>query len=353
MDPEPLISVIVPFYQSASSIERSLKSILAQTIKDIEVIAIDDGSTDDGAATVEGLQDPRIRLSRHQNNLGVAAARNRGLDLARGRFIAFMDADDVSHRRRLEWLLAALRAVPDVGICGGWMRVHRQGTLPYVLRQPESPGTVRAMSLFGAPFCYASVLIRRNLILRHGIRYDEDCQTGEDHDFCMRLLTHTKGMNINKVVYQYMWNTQGLTANAGADRAARRVNAFRDELTHLLTRDVTEAELVLHIQIGDGAGATDVSTLVACHEWLSTLLKANDARCLFDSEGLREAMAIVWFRICRNSVHLGPRVWHIWHDAPFASCCKVHLDEWAGALGSMLKAGMRGKQASRPGGGPQ
>jgi glycosyltransferase involved in cell wall biosynthesis len=90
------VSIIIPLYNKAPYVRRALESIAAQSLSDFEVIVIDDGSTDDGAAIVAGYSDARYRLI-HQANAGPGAARNTGIAQSRGEFIAFLDADD-------EWL---------------------------------------------------------------------------------------------------------------------------------------------------------------------------------------------------------------------------------------------------------
>jgi len=109
------ISVIIPLYNKSSYIARALNSVLNQTYQNFEIIVVDDGSTDDGAKIVRGFIDPRIRLI-DQENRGVSAARNRGVDEAISDFIAFLDADDEWIPHHLETIIRLLDKYPDAGM---------------------------------------------------------------------------------------------------------------------------------------------------------------------------------------------------------------------------------------------
>ncbi|MBR4996595.1 MAG: glycosyltransferase family 2 protein [Bacteroidaceae bacterium] len=107
-----MISVIIPLYNKKDSIATALDSVLAQTYQDFEVVVVDDGSADDGAAVVEQYTDPRIRLIR-QTNAGVSAARNRGIAEARGEYVAFLDADDEWRPEFLAEIVALQQEFPE------------------------------------------------------------------------------------------------------------------------------------------------------------------------------------------------------------------------------------------------
>lgn len=116
---EPLISIIMPVYNAAEYLKCAVDSVLHQTYNDLEVILVDDGSTDGSAGICDSFGDPRIRVIHNEVSLGAAGARNRGLDAARGEFIAFVDADDYVHPKYIEVLYRTLtEAGADIACCG-------------------------------------------------------------------------------------------------------------------------------------------------------------------------------------------------------------------------------------------
>lgn len=112
----PLVSVVVPTYNYGRYIAEALASILTQTVSDLEVVVVDDGSTDDTQEVLQPFTDPRVCVVR-QEHAGTAAARNRGKAKARGQFIAWLDADDLWRPTFLERQLAVLEAEPEIGFC--------------------------------------------------------------------------------------------------------------------------------------------------------------------------------------------------------------------------------------------
>ena len=115
MSAVPVVSVIIPAYNAAQHLPATLRSVLDQTFKDFEVVVVDDGSTDATADVVRRTDDRRVKLLAHGKNLGLHRARNTGIRAARGEVLAFLDADDLFHRDKLQAHMGLLRARPDVG----------------------------------------------------------------------------------------------------------------------------------------------------------------------------------------------------------------------------------------------
>lgn len=120
---QPDFSVVVPLYNKSAYIERAVRSALEQVDVSLEVIIVDDGSTDDGAAVVRAVDDPRIHLIQ-QENQGVSSARNRGCRRAAAAHIAFLDADDCWHKQHLSNIKRLVEASPDCGVFGAGYRQY-------------------------------------------------------------------------------------------------------------------------------------------------------------------------------------------------------------------------------------
>ena len=164
-------SVIIPLYNKADTIVRTLKSVSWQKFRDFEVVVVDDGSKDDGVAVVEAFNGiERIRLIR-QENAGVSAARNRGVAEARGRYMAFLDADDEWHPDYLQELSLAIRKIPDAVVYGA-NYANVVGDL-YATGQYVMNKRIRRIDLFSVwskrcPIHTSSAVIEREAFMKAG-----------------------------------------------------------------------------------------------------------------------------------------------------------------------------------------
>lgn len=185
----PIVSVIIPAYNAEAFIAETLASVVAQTLHDIEIIVVDDGSKDGTAAVVQRFAGVRYV---HKANGGVSAARNHGAALAQGEFLAFLDSDDIWHPDKLRQQVQAMQAHPDSDLSRthftmqpGDLDALRQG----VARQ-DAPSRLErdfAPSFIDPYFTTSTVMVRRTAFDRVG-GFDTRLRIAEDIDFYLRLL---------------------------------------------------------------------------------------------------------------------------------------------------------------------
>jgi glycosyltransferase involved in cell wall biosynthesis len=185
----PSISCIVPVYNSEAYLAQALDSILAQTLPVSQIIIVDDGSTD-ATPTVAAAYGHHIRYIR-QENQGPAGARNTGLQVASGDFLAFLDADDIWHPEKLERQMSALEADPEAGIC----IVHVQNFWIEALAQERARLEGHPFTRPAPGYVCQALLARRSVFDQIGF-FDRTLRIGEDTDW----FTRVQGAGIRKVV---------------------------------------------------------------------------------------------------------------------------------------------------------
>jgi glycosyltransferase involved in cell wall biosynthesis len=186
----PAVTIVVTSYNYGRYVGAALESVRAQTAGDFECVVVDDGSTDDSIAVIESfLTDPRFRLVRQQNG-GVSNARNVGIGLARGEFVAFLDADDLWQPTKLERQLDRFRDKPDLGVVYTRRTIIGADDDPRPCGDPVSPAGEVVGPLFRQNFvCFSSAMVRTEAAVRVG-GFDERLGLAVDYDFWLRVARH-------------------------------------------------------------------------------------------------------------------------------------------------------------------
>lgn len=184
----PTVSVIIPTYNRARLIGEAIQSVLDQTFTDLELIVVDDGSTDNTESVVTEFKDPRVRYI-HQENMGISAARNAGIHNTQGRYVAFLDSDDLWLPQLLELQVRFLDGSPHIGVVyakaqamteNGRLLLYTRGDLE---RYPNQP--LKSM-LYGDFTCIQTALVHRECLDRAGL-FDESLTGRVDWDMFLRL----------------------------------------------------------------------------------------------------------------------------------------------------------------------
>jgi glycosyltransferase involved in cell wall biosynthesis len=200
----PKVSVLMTVYNGTTYLREAMDSIVGQKFDDFEFVVVDDGSRDASVRIIQSYSDPRIRLIVNPRNVGQTPALNIGLRACRGRYIARMDADDIAFPDRLAAQSALLDAKPEVGIVGGAMWIiDSRGRRVDFAYQPESDLAIRLTSLTRNPFHHPTVMLRADVLSRHGLEFDEQYQANQDYDLWTRLLPLTQAANLPNAVLAY------------------------------------------------------------------------------------------------------------------------------------------------------
>jgi len=186
----PFASIVIPTYNRAALLGRAIQSALAQTVQDVEVIVVDDGSADGTSAAVSAFKDSRIKYLRHPHNLGAAAAVNTGIEAAQGSYVGLLDSDDAVRQNWIERLGSIMESDLQVGIAWGWKGIHDEtGRLRSVAFvdpfRRQGIRTLLPLMLTWTPGA-GGMLVRRDVFNIIGL-FDPELSNLADVDFGVRF----------------------------------------------------------------------------------------------------------------------------------------------------------------------
>jgi len=207
-----LVTVLMPVYNAEKYLKEAIDSILNQTYTNIEFLIINDGSTDGSEDIIYSYKDSRIRFVKNPQNMGLIATLNKGLDLANGKYIARMDADDVSMPTRLKTQVNYMEANSDVAVCGSKIiTMDDDGNelkhAPYMVTDPD-----RMKHFLTVDDCivHPSVMMRTNMV-QNKFYYDPKYLHSEDYDFFLRISERHKVANLEEKLLKYRLSVGGVS----------------------------------------------------------------------------------------------------------------------------------------------
>ncbi len=207
-----LFSIIIPAYNAEKFIEKSISSILNQTLKDFEILIADDGSTDNTREIIDSLRDPRIKSFHNSKNIGYLKTCNKLMLLASGDYIVFQDADDLSLPTRLEEQLSFIEE-NELDACGTWVqRIDNDDKQKEI---HEYPTNIKASLLNGKfDFVGGTFMVKREVVKKIGPYHEYFNRIGfEDYYWTVLIAFNYKILNIQKALYCYRQNEDSVSSN--------------------------------------------------------------------------------------------------------------------------------------------
>jgi glycosyltransferase involved in cell wall biosynthesis len=300
----PLISVLLAAHNDSRFLGAAVQSVLRQTMADLELIVVDDASTDRTPALLAAVEDERLVVVTNDEQAGLATSLNRALDRASGRYVARLDADDVAVPGRLERQLARMRRRDEPAVVGSAvLDVDEAGRPGMLHRNPAGSRGVRWLSLFGSPFFHPTVLVDREALDGRRLRYDPSYPESEDYDLWARLLKVADGVNLlEPLVLKRVHAGQASQRRGDLQESLQRQVALREIGRVAPELAAEEAELAWGLGSGRGvadellapAAAAYGSLLEAfeCHYGIDPEVRAAAARTLAGAKSRREALRL-------------------------------------------------------------
>ncbi|MEE4637424.1 MAG: glycosyltransferase [Wenzhouxiangella sp.] len=296
----PKVTVFIPVFNREDYVCTAINSVLAQQYTDFEILVVDDGSTDQTVERIAAYADSRVRLERNPSNLGIPATRNRGLELARGDYMALLDSDDYAYPDRLGRQVEFLDRHPDVVQVGsGCTLMDAKGQrLPRIRRHPLKPEAVDAHLLFHCSLINRTIMARTAVLRDFG--YDEAFPRCQDYHLHLRLARTHRMANLPHLLVcgrEHPGRITKNTAGLGRDRKM----AIQGEGLADLGIDYSERDLAWHYQLTqkrDPAIVDAAEYLDWAEQWLNRLASANGRLQRYEQRAFRRVLGAMWTVAC-------------------------------------------------------
>jgi len=295
---QPLVSVVLPVYNSATYLRLAIDSIFAQTHKNWELLLINEYGSDDGSVEIcrqYTQQDDRIHLIQNETRLGLGSSLNKGFLLAKGPYIARLDSDDLAHPSRFEKQVRYLETNQIVGICGSWQ--HHFGNTDWVHKPPEKPEQCKANLLFWCDLCHSTLMLRRSVVEEYQLYFNTDYMA-EDYELWTRAIRVTQIGNIPEVLGEYRCGDNNITNSKRDLLRTESGHIVAEQLKHNLHIDIPEEKHYLFNGWGniytETGGSQKEVMLKELEELLLTIWASNKKIGFYDETALLRIINSKW-----------------------------------------------------------
>ena len=300
----PRVTVLMSVYNGEAFVRQAVESVLNQTFKDFEFLIFDDKSTDASLAILEVFTDKRMHIVANPENLGLTRNLVAGMSMARGEFIARMDADDICVPDRLEQQLRFLEGNPDVGVLGSAVTFFDDNGMELLARQPLEHEEIKCALFYGFTMLHPSVMIRVSALKEFGLNYDPEFRVSQDHDLWTRAVRKVRFANLANPLLRMrehgakLGRTRKELQISLSDRIRRRQ---LEELGFVFDA----RQLRLFCEQEAGPCAWNCADVEGYDELLKNIFRANSAARIFDQKTLVETGVVGFRSLCRQLLMAG------------------------------------------------
>jgi glycosyltransferase involved in cell wall biosynthesis len=312
----PLVTVLMPVYNGEAYLCEAIESILQQSYTNFEFLILNDGSSDRSAEIIQSYTDSRIRLINNAANMQLIATLNRGLDLAQGKYIVRMDADDISLPQRIERQVEWLEKNPEYGLVGSWFEDFNGTDTIRTIKYSSDDTHIRIRHLYQTHIAHPTAVLRKSVIDEHNLRFDPDFVHGEDYAFWVQMSAYCKLSNYPEMLVRKRDHPQNVSnkyAQIQSDTCAR----VKQEQFRQMGLDVSRDEIELYTRFANPDWAFSKEEMEMMHVLLEKIACENERVNFISKEALKRYLAEKWFHLCLQNRRIGNAGLSWWNRLSF------------------------------------
>ncbi len=305
----------MPVYNAEKFLAEAIESVLNQTFHDFELLIINDGSTDGSREIIQSYKDERVRLVDNETNLRLIATLNKGIELANGRYIARMDADDVCLPHRLEKQVALMDAHPEVGLCGSYLATIGLES-DYEVGFATGHDEIKFRLFFDTHFPHPAAIIRKSVLTQHHLHFEIEYIHAEDFEMWNRMAEVCKLAVIPEVLVMKRSHGEQISSlhSETQDKISRKI---REELIEKLGVRVGNAEMNVYEDFLKGKLPKEKGSVGLLLDLFEKLVIANNAGKRYKPDLFNNYFAEKYWQLCAASTHLGLWIFRKYRNSVF------------------------------------
>ena len=306
---DPRITVLMSVYNGEKHLSEAIDSILQQTFTDFEFLIIDDGSLDNTRAILQrySKKDGRIRVVRNDKNLGLTKSLNLGIDLAKGEYIARMDADDISLPTRFARQVAFMDTHPKVGVVGSYtLKQYKENSR--IAKNPCTHEMIHAGLLTGPKIFHPTAFIRAAILRRHHIYYTNEFTYAQDFDLWVKIAKHADLANIPEVLCHQRIHENSISNSNRQEQDYFAARIRQTQLEEILGTTISSTEYHFFEEIIRKTRKPNRESLEKCIYIVNQILKNNMTMKIYDNNSLNTVLlrtAYSYYRTSSSEMRFG------------------------------------------------
>ncbi len=313
---KPSVTVLMPVFNAAAYVLEAINSILNQTHTDFELLIINDGSTDNSVSIIESIKDERLQLVHNEKNIGLIETLNKGFALAKGKYIARMDADDVAYPERISIQFRYLETHPDCDIYGSAYQEFYENKVGKTVKFSDNHELLKTVLFFNSCLSHPTVMIRKSLLIDNHITYSRDFNHAEDYALWVQLVDKTRFSNCQKALLKYRVHASQVSQHFQIQQQ-QNADKIRFIMLNKIGIEANAEEQTLHQKISKGLKFSETKELMQLEAWFKKLIEANQKLSYVNHKVFSSYLAAVFADACAGTSH-GFKAFYLYYISDLA-----------------------------------